>query len=874
VNRKKQHSRQLLADSSLFNWQSQSPSTLVPGHADIATVIRPYLLGKIDGLVRNLARLSLLRLSFTSIHHLTNDPFNRWALLFLTVKHSNLSVPNVVRLRTLQQIEFSARNVSLRNRIHMVSSQHSVSQLKVCINQYCYSLFREGTTNEDSHVYDEKNILVGIKIDPILVLKFLFKHRVVLESAQAGPLFRYLGIDADGSTERWTCDMVLRLDFFAVGSFTAKSMGCIGFTPQMSNSVNDNIYLMYLLCKDNSENNRIYAGPLLKVVEDMWDMGFSIAATDDHCAVSMVFMDAVCVADGKGITEIAQFGGAHQCSLCGSRFKVACLSLALHCVTCRNTYADLPSSTRLCNHIPLSATPPTTVPLHDDALEEPYDNDAESDVEGEDAAQFDDEAEKTMREDRRAERQDARAHADMLNDRYTDAGFPSVAEMQHRLSFEWCKGKAARVRLLTYTGKLDNYNFIDSTYHVPPNLLPKVPNLTTVGLDGSLKQWYKKNMVKVTTEDVNGDTVHSIEFDVTKMNNINRLGRTICVLLSSHVTEPGPEAAAIATIATTELSFENFEDSVLSFSDSETRHGDGMIDDLEHEKSSEEVRFNLLKRMVVALHSRHPIIVPIVGMQLATTAEIHPLLRDLTRILICFLHLRLRVSEKLIRQFIFAILESNLSKESKTQRLVAMEDFINETCSAKLSNVKYFHIKQEKQKKGGVSVKFNLQGNKLKVIWLNIADFIKIGMPDSDTIWGSLLNQKNFIELFTLYSGIIRQLSKSHKVAGKVVYDKLTIEEMITCQKDCDLMGALFIAMFGRKHKTGYLHWMFDGHCNECLRRYGFIKPFEGQSWEHGMGRSKGVIHNKSNMSGSKGDKGGMVDALMTNNMLTVVFLW
>jgi hypothetical protein len=591
--------------------------------------------------------------------------------------------------------------------------------------------------------------------------------------------------------------------------------------------------------------------------------------------VRIVFHDAVCVADGKGITEIAQYGGSHQCSLCGNRFKIPCLSPASRCSICINTYTIPPPLPIMCNHILLSSTPPSSNGLHDN-------------VDEGDDADFDDEGVHAT-----AQNPDAIAYAEMLKDRYTKAGFPAISVVRERQSFESCKDKASRSKLCEYLQRLDNYSFSDSKHHVPPADLQLQKNLTQPSLHQLMTLWNKKNMIKVTTDDVEGDTVHSIQFDEANVN-VNKLGMTICVLLSSSVlgltaaadagassaasgraVAPAAAAAAspAASTSTTYLSFEAFEDYLQSFSDSETRHGDGSIEDNEQDMSVAEVRFNLLKRMVIALYCRHETAVPSLGVITAGTLQINPLLRDLKRILICFLHLRLRVSEKLIRQFIFAILESNLEKDLKLQRLEALEDFINEKCSAKLSNVKYFHIKREKQKKGGVSVKFNLQGNKLKIIWENISEFIKIGMVDGDTIWGSLVNQANFIELFTLYSGIIRQLSKSHKVAGNVVYDELNDEEIKAYQVDCDLMGGLYINMFGRTHITGYLHWFFDGHGSECLQRYRFIKPFEGQSWEHGMGRSKGVIHNKSNMSGSKGDAGGMIDALMTNNMLTILFL-
>jgi hypothetical protein len=280
--RKKLHSKKVLTESPLFQWEDDEPEVLVAGHADLVTVLRPLLLKKLDSLLRHLSRLSLLRVSFMSINQLTNDPFDNWGILFCTVKVSNLSVPNGVKLRNLQQLEFNANKVALRDQIHMVHSEYSVTQLKCCLQLYCYSLFREGLTTANSHIYDDRNILVAIKLCPIRVLKFIFEHRVVFEAAQAAPLFRRIGMDVDGTSEIWTCDMVLRLDFFAVGAFTAKSMGCIGFTPIRSNSVADNVYLMYLLCKDNSENNRIYAGPLIKEVEDMWDNGFRIDATPEH----------------------------------------------------------------------------------------------------------------------------------------------------------------------------------------------------------------------------------------------------------------------------------------------------------------------------------------------------------------------------------------------------------------------------------------------------------------------------------------------------------------------------------------------------------------------------------------------------------------
>jgi hypothetical protein len=840
--RKKKRNDLLLDSSPTLKFTDDLSLDEFEAEFDYTDKAEEDLTEKLRKCVSLLARHRVLSDSMSSLTASTNDTFCPTSLVWLTVKHPGSSINAVTMLRSLEMEYFDHDNVAQRNRQFLVSSQYAARQMQRALTAFCYS---EDVFGSGTRIYADNGVLVGILIDAEKVFMFMFKHRDAFEVAN-GKCFIEQNTSEDGLTRFFDCNVVFRMDFFALGMFTSKQVGCYGFTPRDVNSKASAYGFLFLLCKDNAANTLLYAKPWFDKVQSLLDNGFETVDEHDKM-VKITFNKAIVSCDGKAINEICQCGGSFSCALCMARFKEPKFTSALECSICVRVYGkdNIPQDQK-CEH--------THIPRR---LEDRNQRE-QDDVEERDAIPDN-------------ERLGGVPQAPTVNRDLQQMGaprgaprnplLPSPQEITKREEPKYFHFMKDKKDMVAYIQKLEKFDFMNERVDNTRKTLDDVhiKSMSSDDAATAIAEWYRTVLVKRFARRTQDVTIHTI---TVSLPNLDRLGVSLGCMLSSLPLKK---------------SVEEIVEHVAAFKLKEQRDGDGQLEAHEDGLTDTEKKFNLYQRALLEIYCNDH---EANGGVFTNERTITPLLRDAWRIVICLLHLRLRVSEKLIRLLVFAVLESRLPQDVKVERIKAMEAVINEICSKKLSVTSFFNVSIDLKKSGGFTVNFNLQGNKLSHIFTpeNLEAFIKAGLHDDDTVFTGNINQTKFIELFKYYGKIIERLSKSDKVQDpstkkwKTKYTPLTEEENVEFQKTADDFGHLYKSMFATTEVTPYLHWIFSGHGFQTIDWHGCIKDSEGQAWEAFMGELKHICKNGSTRNGGKTDAGGILESLSRYNMHKLVF--
>ena len=244
------------------------------------------------------------------------------------------------------------------------------------------------------------------------------------------------------------------------------------------------------------------------------------------------------------------------------------------------------------------------------------------------------------------------------------------------------------------------------------------------------------------------------------------------------------------------------------------------------------------------------------GAEVEEIAKRHALIRNPRSMIVCFLHLRLRIWEKLTRMPLQQMW-TRCSPASRQQTLQELDQWLGNVLVKKTTDkFAFFTVDADK-------LTVSIPGNKWRKVSERKEEFLRIVYRDTSVTFE--LTYEDALQTMKYFDNFVQVVSAVDAVTKRT--RKMTEYDIATLQINLDEFKDHYLKCCKESDVTIYLHVLFSGHFAEQLRDCGGdMKTIEGQSWEHIMADIKTIIHHQTARDG--GNASSVHSALFTTHKM------